>query len=419
MFSNYSIGQNISFWVDNWGFCELIHEPLNNKNKVHRQGTLHQFVLLRLLKQLVPEVTNEAAPGYSFAANAVWKRFYDYRSIFQAWNGIELSTYEELKKDDVKGVLIKKAECSDKTVLEPDLAIYYIPNLAILANSPHFYTEYLTTLHSLLLLQGFKNPVILIAQMKSPSKAEFPDQLLTLLHGWKYITDSYPKAKCFIAGDSAGASLALSFLIFRSAPDSSIFTKPEEESDENLEQKNATISSITENHIPPPFGAIIISPILKFRGVTERPSEDQCPDFLTSSFINRISQNYIPPNLPDLEALHSPGFCNNSNKWEQSFPEKGIILTWGAEELLNNEIEEFGNILAMAGATKRWKVKSAVHSWPFVSFLTEDAQDEKEDSCFIFAGIISRMALWHSAYYLDPNSSKEPMNLLTIDDDHL
>ncbi|KAG7696351.1 hypothetical protein KL930_003377 [Ogataea haglerorum] len=388
-----------------------------NTNKVHRQGTLNHYVLLKVVKHFLPEITDENNPSYSLVANPVWKRFYDYRSVVQAWNGIERSFYEEVKENNLKGNWIKKVQCQNETPLEPDLVIYYIPNILILSSTPHFYSEYLTTLHSLLLLQGFKNPLIFVPQLKNVHKCELSDHLFTVIQNWQEITTRYKNAKWIIAGDSAGASLALSFLLFRIEPDYNIFKKEAEciEGNEDIEHKFQEINK----PINKPFGVLLISPLLKYKGISKRISEDICPDFLTTDFINRISQRFIPSHLPELSIIHSPGFCNNPNTWEKCFPEKGIILTWGAEELLRDEIEDFGNTLAMAGSTKLWKMKGGIHSWPFASFLTEEAQDEKEDSCFVLAGVISRMTLWHTTYYLDPEKSNEPMNLLTIDDNHL
>ncbi|ODV83042.1 hypothetical protein CANARDRAFT_186005, partial [[Candida] arabinofermentans NRRL YB-2248] len=380
-------------------------EPLNNKDTTNRQGTLNQYVLTQLIKRYLP-ILSSTDPTSSFVANQVWKRFFDYRSVFQAWSGIENSYYEEIRDEQsgggVKGIWIKGSFRSEIH----DFIMVYLPNFVVFGNTPHFYTEYMMTLHSLLLLQGFKSPAIFIPYLPTLDDGQqFPSQLVTVLKVWEYVTDSNPGAKFFLSGDSSGGNLVLSFLLFRNDPKFEIFDDEQ-------------VQTLRDFKTIKPDGSILISPILKFAGINKRTNETNCSDFISSEFICKLREKYLPDEVSEYDFLHSPGYCNNVNSWKEAFPTVGILLIWGSDELMANEIEEFGKLLSESGKVKKWKGGSKIHSWPFMSFTTETQQDEKEDSCFMMAGIISRMILWQTPTYLEPETAQEPMNLLTIDDEH-
>ncbi|OWB59059.1 hypothetical protein B5S28_g5185 [[Candida] boidinii] len=365
-------------------------------------------------------------PCISFLSGRVWKRFFDYRYLRQAYNGIENTSYKE---DDLGNLLIY-SPCREK--INPDIIIVYVPNFMFTGGTPFFYLEYLMTLHSLLLLQGFRNPQILIVNLNhlenndvriENSNTEFLPfsiQLDKLLKTWEILVSESPNAKLFLFGDSSGAILILYFMILL------------HHINELASQKD-DISEKTHFQI---YGVILISPllsddkILEENGISEGLFKRNTLDYVSYELIKKFEMGYkkldIKRNAQDQDQDQNEN--NNSvndglvtkllNK-QFLIPTRGIVLSYGEEEYLSQEIKELGNILKSAARVKIWKKKNGVHSWPMVSFSTEDAQDEKEDHVFILAGIISRMTIWFTDEYLDPEIDIEPMNLLTIDDDHL
>ncbi|GMF57295.1 unnamed protein product [[Candida] boidinii] len=290
------------------------------------------------------------------------------------------------------------------------------------------------TLHSLLLLQGFRNPQILIVNLNhmedkqdkiGETKTEnlpFSIQLEKLLKTWEILESESPNAKLFLFGDSSGAILILYFMILL----------------HHLNELASQKDAVSEKVAFQIYGVILVSPllseddkILEANGISNGLFKRNTSDYVSYELIKRFQMGYKKADISisdqnqdqdhngnDGDVFNDGLVINLINK-QFLIPTRGIVLSYGEEEYLSQEINELGSILKSATRVKILRRKNAVHSWPMVLFSTEDAQDEKEDHVFVLAGIISRMTLWFTDEYLDPEISIEPMNLLTIDDDHL
>ncbi|QPG73326.1 hypothetical protein FOA43_000636 [Brettanomyces nanus] len=396
MVSNYPVQAVIAYFARNIIF--FLHlaldiaikgyiEPLNAKDNVSQKGTLYQHILTRVFRSFIERIHSfsKADPSYSFVADEVWKRWFDIRSFVQCHNGVDLSRYENAPE----GIWIRKNFRPEGDPV--DLILIYVPNIAVFGSQPYIYLEYLATLHGLLMLQGFDNPAIIITKFpENLSIQDYQQHIEYLTEVWTNIKrNAPPDTQIVLYGDSIGATLILSFLL----------------------------ASASRQDLGKPAAAILVSPIPIWQLYhNTNLSRAANLDFVTGPAI----ENALRWCLPEKE-IKDFGLSSISGVelWKQSLPQKGVVITWGSDEYVSNEIENLGQLLSKCGRVKLWKRRDATHCWPIMSFLTEDSQSEKEDSCFIIAGIISRIALWDTPKYLDPVSLREPMNVLTIDDHHV
>lgn len=372
-------------------------EPLNMKNNLDKNGPFYYHILTLVIKFYLNDITrfDKANPAYSFVANTTWKTFFQFRSFIQAYNIIELSSYKEMNEPE--GILIT-VSCRSEI---HDLLLIYVPNIPLFGSEPFFYLEYLLTLHSLLLLQGFDSPAIFIIKFPEICK-ESPMEysLKVLAETYTNLVKNNPTSKVVLMGDSIGATLILNYLSAKK----NIFHNKDIV---NLNNQNP-------NHTNGPFGSILISPIVNFN--LENSTGFQTQDYFDDKCLSRISNSFcVNTKLNKYNAAS----WTNPEIWNKIVPKGGLVITYGDSELQSYDIENISQVAIETQVVKVLKGKDKGHCWQLLSFLTEETQDEKEDSCFVFAGILSRMALYQTTAYRDPTISHEPMNLLTIDDDHL
>ena len=373
-------------------------QPLNAKNSMDQNSPFYQHVITRVIKHYLRDLTNfeKSNPAYSLVSNLTWKYFFKSRAFIQSHNIIELSQVEDV--NDPEGVLIT-VSCRPKI---HDLIIFYVPNIPLFGSEPYFYVEYLTTLHSLLLLQGFDSPAIFINKFPEICK-ESPMEycLKVFIESLIKIVSENPNSKIVLMGDSLGATLILNYLSIKN----NVFVN-----DAFNDLNNMIVSKDIDLN---PFAVLLISPIVNF---SENLEDVHCNDYLGQSTINNYGSFYCTDISKE---QFSPSNWKLVEMWNRIVPNGGMVITFGDEELQSNEINEMCKTAFETNRVKIVKKANKGHCWPLMSFLTEETQDEKEDSCFLFAGMLSRMVLYQTENYRDPERSHEPMNLLTIDDDHL
>lgn len=313
------------------------------------------------------------------------------RATIQSKNVIELTQWKELTLP--RGLIIT-ANCRPE---QHDIVLFYVPNLVSFGCQPYFYAEYMSTLHSLMLLQGFHSPAVFIMQFPESAKhASMQANMVTMIQSWQLLAEQHPNAKLIISGDSLGGSMVLRFLLWSQG----------QLGPANL---SAELMDISYKDIVRPFGSLLISPIVDFA-----PAYNACSDILQANDIKQLCCEFLP-----LEGESwSPCAITDLSVWNLSIPAGGAIFIYGDQEYQTKAIDALCNILGQTDRVKIVRTKHRGHCWPFISFLTEDSQDEKEDSCFLIAGMLSRMVLFSTQKYRMAGSA-EPMNLLTIDDDHL
>ncbi|ANZ78040.1 BA75_04646T0 [Komagataella pastoris] len=438
-------------------FLNRIVKPFEFQPPFSQRCTCMEYTVSKALKHSLQSIHTPNDPSTVFFSPRVHRLFYLYRAYRQGFQGLGDIIYS-----DSYGNVNELSDESDSESLQPvpglwiksksrsnsnhDLILYYIPNGAFIVGGPNFYVEFLSTFLVLLEQQGFQNPAVFLPELPKVPNAMFPRGLFHALKGWQYITESNPSARTVLCGDSTGATLALSLLLFIGTPDFSIFSDiddakdancpvpphpvsplglvPDKHDDDNLPSAfkitKKSIVRVENTNLKLPDTALIISPVLNYF-ITEQDSTESNynSDYITPQLIRQWQKLFIPEQLTHSpkDGYHSPGLCTDQLWWAKSFPPAGMILSYGSEEYFRPELDQFSKLIKSIGRTKVDCHEAHVHSWPLLLFYTEKTPEDREESVFMFSGIISRMLLWHTESYLALNS-REPVNVLTIDDDH-
>lgn len=264
----------------------------------------------------------------------------------------------------------------------------------------HVYGEYLSILTVNLLEQGFSNPACFVPEFPVEA-ARFPSQQALLVRCYAYIHSTIDiHCHIVVAGDSTGASLAANLLVALCKPSKLLMEALPEFS-------SASIKALRR-----PSAAVLISPVVGVTGkIVNNPS-----DYITGSVLKRWTAAYAPKNEPIDE--NTDPLLVSLKKWGLSAPEFGLYLTYGAQETLAPQNEEFVAVLRASGAKVRVSCRPAsVHSWPILGFYTERLVDHREASLQEISGVISRMLLWRCPSYYE-GQGREPVPILTLDEGH-
>lgn len=355
-------------------------KPLKLRDEITRNGTFHQFVIIKVIRYYLKDLTNfeRCNPAYCLVSNLTWKYFFTTRAFIQAPKSFEFSKFEEVTNPE--GVLISTSYGTKQF----DLVIVYIPNIPLFCSEPFFYIEYLMTLHGLLLLKGFINPSIFIMKFPEICKESSMENILMIfISSWKKIVKHYKNSKIILMGDSFGATLILNFLsiineVFYNDLNINI------EKDLNLE----------------PFAVILISPIVDFNNDDKK---DNKTDYLKYKTIHEVGIFYCSDRRID---KYNPIKWDKLELWDRIIPAGGMVITFGENELQSKELNNLSRIAFETNRLKVVKSKNKCHCWQFISFMSEETQNEKESSCFMFSSIISCMVLYQTK---TQNNSKIPL----------
>ena len=251
---------------------------------------------------------------------------------------------------------------------KPDIALYYChgsvifiefrialsliiiyPGGGFCMGSVYFYLEFLMAWLSLLKDYGFQNPAVFALEYTLAPDAVYPSQVLETLAGYRYLVSEVgdPDKIC-VAGDSAGATLILSMLLY--------------------------ISSQKSKDIGLPGCSILISPWITL--VSDKKSRSNS-DYLDKDVLHKYAHLYVgeaDPNKP----LQSPGNCTDTVTWSKSRPLNGWLIVYGSEEVLKPEIEDFTEMLQEAGiGIEREELLGFVHAWPIVVFYLGSQEQQQ------------------------------------------
>ncbi|ANB11481.1 dynamin-like GTPase VPS1 [Sugiyamaella lignohabitans] len=209
--------------------------------------------------------------------------------------------------------------------------------------SVYFYLEYLICMVTKLQSQGFRNPAIFAVDYKPAPTGRFSDQMESVVAAWNYLSTAFDTSQLVLAGDSNGATLALSLLLHIARPYNGI------------ELCDATKK---------PCAAILVSPWTKlYTKVTNNSS-----DYINHRILAKYADRYVDDNQIHSDIHHNPGLCRSREWWTRAFPEHGIYLTYGEEEVLAPDIEEFYAITSQCGKIRIEAEPNQIHSWPVLMY---------------------------------------------------
>jgi acetyl esterase/lipase len=216
--------------------------------------------------------------------------------------------------------------------------------------SSFFYMEFLLAWVSLLKDAGFRNPALFALEYTLVPDAVYPAQLQETLAGYEYVLSiaGDPSRIC-VGGDSAGATLILSFLLY--------------------------ITDHSELRHQRPGLAIMISPWVT---IVSKNNRNTASDYLNSNSLETYGRQYIGPKVPTSDALVSPGHCKDVKKWRDASPEKGWFFLFGSEEVLGPETRELISLVKSTGIeVKVDEEPGGIHAWPVVSLYLGETREER------------------------------------------
>ena len=255
-------------------------------------------------------------------------------------------TWREINLKNTHGVWVM-LDPSD----QHDIVIYYCHGGGFSMGSCYFYLEFLIAWVSLLKEAGYRNPAIFALEYTLVPDAVYPAQLEQTMtgydHVWKVVGN--PSRIC-VGGDSAGATLILSLLLYMAKqPDA-----------ENRE----------------PGLAALISPWTTLFSAQNR---DTASDFLDAKQLHKYGRQYAASDENLEDPLVSPGVCKDGTWWAKASPSKGYAILYGSEEVLGPELRNLIALWRKNGCSVSVREEpGAVHAWPVASMFLCDTPAERQ-----------------------------------------
>jgi len=232
--------------------------------------------------------------------------------------------------------------------------------------STWFYLEFLLSWLHLLRCSGYKNPAIFALEYTLVPDGVFPTQLVEALHGYEHVLSfARDPAKVVVSGDSAGAAIVLSLLLYLS--------------------QRARKPDVFGIRIRPglPGLAVLMSPWVK---LLDEKRTSTASDYLDAARLNEFGLQYggVTPWRRGERAwstedpLMSPGDCRDISTWAAASPSHGFFVTYGGEEMFAPEIEAWVSEMAEAGiAVESEREEGAIHAWPVAALFLADDTDRR------------------------------------------
>ena len=242
--------------------------------------------------------------------------------------------------------------------------------------SSYFYLEFLLALLRLLSF-NFKNPAILSLEYSLVPDASYPTQLHQAIAGYKYLQALTHSSKIVVSGDSAGASIILSLLLYLG----------------NGAKDKFAISNGTEKQLSLPGMAVLISPWVTLISTKDKNTTS---DYLDADNLHRYARQYAGTKISVHDPLISPGKCKDVSSWRKAAPEHGFFIAYGAEEVFAPEIGDLIALLEKANVRVDFQqAKGGIHAWPVASpFLSSTREERMKGLREIVKQISDRMGAW-------------------------
>lgn len=189
--------------------------------------------------------------------------------------------------------------------------------------------------------------------------AIFPTQLQETVSGYQHVlTVAKDPAIVCVSGDSAGATLILGLLLYVANGNGDI-------------GKDISKSSGIER----PGLAVLISPWVTLASPRYQNSTS---DYLDADTLQGYGLQFAGNRVSKDDPLVSPGSCRDGVWWRKASPRKGIIVTYGQEEVFAPEIRELTHVLQKAGVTIESEEEvGGIHAWPVASHFVSGSTRER------------------------------------------
>ena len=286
----------------------------------------------------------------------------------------------------------------------PDVVVYYLHGGGFAMGSPWFYLEFLLAWSDLLISsseprdehkddgkkKGYQNPAIFALDYTLVPYATFPVQVEQVVAGWRFCCDlAGPDVPLEVAGDSAGATLALSLMLHLAREG---LTGREPEEIEDRKQGNGEQQANGEERpdskkrpdialsrpLRKPNHATLISAWCRLISPLD---QNNSSDYLNADSLHLYAREYMNTdasnhshleNADGIEPLiASPADYADKYVWRNAIPDGGMHFIHGAEEVLAPEIRRLVKRLegVKGGCTTVTEEKNQIHAWPVVDLF--------------------------------------------------
>ncbi|KAF2875176.1 Alpha/Beta hydrolase protein [Massariosphaeria phaeospora] len=307
-----------------------------------QRATVFQDIVIRCVRYAFAFMP--AAIGQVFFSKPVSLPFLRFRMLRHGIVTAPLR-WTEIDRPGLKGIWIvhNKQE-------QPDVILYYCHGGGFSMGSSYFYMEFLLALVALLKDAGYRNPALFALEYTLVPDAVYPTQLQETLAGYEYVLSiAHSSSRICVGGDSAGATLILSFLLY--------------------------MTDHPELRHQRPGLAIMISPWVS---IISKNNQNTASDYLNADSLELYGRQYIGTKVPANDPLVSPGHCKDIKKWTNASPEKGWVFLFGSEEVLGGETRELISLLKSTGvAVRQYEERGGIHAWPVASLYLGATRHER------------------------------------------
>ncbi|KAF2015305.1 alpha/beta-hydrolase [Aaosphaeria arxii CBS 175.79] len=323
-------------------FRERYLTPYEYRSPFVQRATVFQDIVIRCVRFAF--ACMPAWLGRVFFSKGVSLPFLRFRMLRHGILTAPLR-WTEIKRPGLRGIWITHNQLE-----QPDIIVYYCHGGGFSMGSSFFYMEFLLAWVSLLKDAGYRNPALFALEYTLVPDAVYPTQLQETLAGYEYVLSiARDSSRICVSGDSAGATLILSFLLYMT------------DHHELRHQK--------------PGLAVMISPWVT---IVSKNNRNTPSDYLNSSSLELYGRQYVGPKVPVDDPLVSPGHCKDIRKWREASPEKGWFFLYGSEEVLGPETRGLISLLRGTGVTVDYEEeKSGIHAWPVASLYLGATKDER------------------------------------------
>jgi acetyl esterase/lipase len=232
--------------------------------------------------------------------------------------------------------------------------------------SSYFYMEFLLAWVSLLRSAGYRNPALFALEYTLVPDATYPTQLHETVAGYQYVLSlAQSSTRVVVGGDSAGATLMLSFLLY--------------------------LTQHAELRHQRPGMAVLISPWVTIVSEQNRNTES---DYLNKDSLELYGRQYVGHKAAIDDPMVSPGLCKDVKRWADASPEHGWYFLYGSEEVLGPETRDFIRLLEKTGShVDCWEDKGGIHAWPVASLYLGETKEERLGGLQSIVGTIKERIL--------------------------
>jgi acetyl esterase/lipase len=265
--------------------------------------------------------------------------------------------WREINEQHFKGIWI----VHDQT-RKPDVVLYYCHGGGFSMGSSYFYMEFLLAWVTMLKMAGFSNPALFALEYTLVPDAVYPKQVQETYSGYQHVLSIVEdRSKICVAGDSAGATLTLSLLLYLS----------------NTELKDQL-----------PGLACMISPWVSIISEKNRNTRS---DYLDATSLRHYGFQYIGTKVPYDDPMVSPGNCKDATRWASASPSKGWFFLFGSEEVLGPETHDLIDVMRKAEQTVDvHEEKGGIHAWPVALLYLGESKAERLHGLGNIVGVMAR-----------------------------